>query len=268
MTLIREAAPAWRMAGASIAGTAHVAEGGACQDRHRLHVTRKGTLIAVVSDGAGSAWLGGEGAALLCEHIVDGLDRHFDTAPIAQDRATLLAACRAVQASVASARATAAASGEPLSAFHATLVGAVVQPGIGGLFFHIGDGAALAVAEDGARWLLSPPHNGAYANTTYFFTERDWRRHLRFALIPPGYETIFVMSDGVTELGLDGTEPAMPFLAPIGNLLAGASREAGEAALIATLDGDAVCARTHDDKTLIWAQLRDAAERADAMEGL
>ncbi len=46
----------------------------------------------------------------------------------------------------------------------------------------------------------------------------------------------------------------MPFFEPIGRFLAQASREEGEEALTATLDSEAVRARTADDKTLIWAQ--------------
>ena len=72
--------------------------------------------------------------------------------------------------------------------------------------------------------------------------------------IAPGCETIFVMSDGVTELGLKGAEPFMPFFEPIARFLATATRAEGELALRATLDSEAVRERTHDDKTLVWAQ--------------
>lgn len=253
--------PAWRVAGSSVTGSAHASAGRKCQDRHRVEVTRKGLLIAVVSDGAGSAAFGGEGAALLCDHVAGAL------AALAEHetrigRAGLLAACRAVCQGVASARSVAstlaAECGSGIEAFHATLVGAVMLPGAGGLFFHIGDGAALALGKGG--WTLSGPRNGEYADTTWFFTDPAWRKRLRFTRIGADAETVFVMSDGVTELGLKhnggGTEPFMPFFEPIGRFLAQASREEGEQALTATLDSEAVRARTGDDKTLIWAQAR------------
>lgn len=253
------AAPAWRVAGTSVAGPCHANDD--CQDRHRVQVTPGGVLIAVVSDGAGSARFGGEGAALLCEHVADALARHIGAARPRDVDADALAF--AVEQGVSTARIAAQAMGAEhglgLEAFHATLVGAVAVPRKGGLFFHIGDGAALAVAPEGERWLMSPPSNGEYADTTFFFTEDAWRDNLRFSPIEPGYDTIFVMSDGVTELGLKGAEPFMPFFEPIARFLAQASREDGEKALEATLDSEAVRERTADDKTLVWAQMAGAS---------
>ena len=105
---------------------------------------------------------------------------------------------------------------------------------------------------------MSGPRNGEYADTTWFFTDEHWRRHLRFSTIDGGFDTIFVMPDGVTDLALlqreGAPEPFMPFFEPIGRYLAGASREQGEQALSATLDSAAVRERTTDDKTLLWAQ--------------
>lgn len=248
--------PGWRVAGTSVAGPCHANDD--CQDRHRVQVTPGGVLIALVSDGAGSAKFGGEGADLLCAHVANALALHLGKGkPKAIDAQAL---ARAVDDGIAAARTAAEAlgaeKGVELAAFHATLVGAVVVPKKGGLFFHIGDGAALAVAPESERWLMSAPRNGEYADTTYFFTEPDWRDNLRFSAIEPGYDTVFVMSDGVTELGLQGAEPHMPFFEPIGRFLAGASREEGELALRATLDGEAARGRSNDDKTLVWAQAR------------
>ncbi|QIG79759.1 PP2C family serine/threonine-protein phosphatase [Stakelama tenebrarum] len=258
------ATPAWRVAGSSITGPSHVQTGTPCQDRHRLHVAQSGALIAIVSDGAGSAEYGGEGAALLCDRLVARLDRHLSAGVRKTGtRAGLLGLCRAVREGVhdarEAARAQGAEAGVGLESFHATLVGAVMLPRQGGLFFHIGDGAALAIGGDGERWQLSAPSNGEYADTTYFYTEPDWRTNLRFSLIDGGYDTIFVMTDGVTDLALSarpgGHEPFMPFFRPIGRYLAGATREEGEEALSATLDSGAVRERTSDDKTLVWAQV-------------
>ena len=255
------AALAWQVAGTSVAGPCHANDD--CQDRHRVLVTPGGVLIAVVSDGAGSAKYSGDGAALLCEHVADALVNLLGRSKPKSVAADSLG--QAVRDGIAKAREAALALGiereAGLEAFHATLVGAVVVPGKGGLFFHIGDGAALAVSPAGERWLLSPPSNGEYADTTYFFTEQDWQANLRFSPIEPGYETIFVMTDGVTDLGLQGSQPHMPFFDPIGRFLAGASREEGELALRATLDSEAARGRTGDDKTLVWAQAAQAPAR-------
>lgn len=249
------AAPAWRIAGASVTGAVHAFRGDDCQDRHRTLVTPGGALIAVVSDGAGSAVQGGEGAAMLCERITAALAEVLGGDRPRPSRALLRRGVRAVCAGIEAARAQ--VSGD-LSDYHATLVGAVVLPDVGGLFFHIGDGAALAVESRGGRWTLSPPRNGEYSSETYFFTESDWRKRLRFKVIEPGFDTIFVMTDGVTDIGLknmgSGPEPFMPFFEPIGRFLAQAGRAEGEQALKGTLDTPAVRERSNDDKTLVWAQ--------------
>lgn len=255
------AAPAWRVAGASVTGAYHAVRGEECQDHHRLEVTPDGALIALASDGAGSARLGGEGAAIVCDQVAGALLEALGGTELTASRGSLLRLCRAVRAGIAAARERALGECPPdagLSDYHATLVGAVMVPQLGGLFFHIGDGAALAVVADDGRWVMSAPRNGEYSSETYFFTESGWRRNLRFKLIEPQFDTIFVMTDGVTDVGLKqiGTriEPFMPFFEPIDRFLGGADRVTGEQALSATLDSEPVRARTDDDKTLVWAQ--------------
>ncbi|MFL9842456.1 PP2C family serine/threonine-protein phosphatase [Sphingomonas sp. ST-64] len=256
--------PHWRFVGTSVAGPSHAAAGQPCQDSHRIKTTANGALIAVVSDGAGSALYGGEGAATICKRVIAHLEPALDwglmcRSPFGQ----LASACRAVRDAVIDARMHLAMAaqdrGVGINHFHATLVGVALVPGRGGLSFHIGDGAALALADDW-RWRLSAPANGEYADTTYFFTEPDWRTHLRFARIDPGFETVFVMTDGVTDIALQrrggASEPHRPFFEPIARFLADASSEDGERALHATLDSPAVRSRTTDDKTLVWASMR------------
>lgn len=261
-------ASAWHVAAASVAGTSHVARGEPCQDRHHVEVTLGGALIAIASDGAGSASHGGEGAALLCAHVADSLRHHLlGSGPQAPcTKRTIGGVARSVRDGIRAARTAAeecaTGHGGSISDYHATLVGAVMMPGHGGISFHIGDGAALAMRADGTRWMLSGPTNGEFADTTYFFTDERWPMHLRLTRIEPDLDTLFVMTDGVTDLGLtrgaQGNQPFMGFFQPIGAFLAQQSRAIGEAALVETLGAPDICARTTDDKTLVWARMAAA----------
>src|SRR5215468_3955823 len=65
----------WRFASATVIGTSHVKSGTPCQDRHRCRVFRNGAdepIIAIaVSDGAGSATRGEDGAAITCASLIE-----------------------------------------------------------------------------------------------------------------------------------------------------------------------------------------------------
>src|SRR5262245_40551276 len=65
----------WRFAGATVIGTSHIKSGTACQDHYRCRVFRNGAdepIIAIaVSDGAGSATRGQDGAAITCKSLTE-----------------------------------------------------------------------------------------------------------------------------------------------------------------------------------------------------
>src|SRR5262245_61916002 len=65
----------WRFASATVIGTSHVKSGTPCQDHHRCRVFRNGAdepIIAIaVSDGAGSATRGEDGAAITCASLIE-----------------------------------------------------------------------------------------------------------------------------------------------------------------------------------------------------
>src|SRR5471030_67212 len=62
----------WTWAAASCRGTSHIKRNVRRQDAYSCsYGTNEGkTLIAVVSDGAGSARMGGEGASLICRTLI------------------------------------------------------------------------------------------------------------------------------------------------------------------------------------------------------
>jgi hypothetical protein len=147
------------------------------------------------------------------------------------------------------------ANGHSLSAFHATVVGAIAGPS-GGIFFHLGDGAAFAtMLGDFSQSIFSPPENGEYANETFFFTQPDWQNHLRLTSFDGQFDLIALMSDGVTPFALapGASAPHEPFIGPLSRYLRSHTQEEGRKALAVTFEKDAIRRITGDDKTLVWA---------------
>lgn len=259
----------WKVVGASVRGPDHEADGSPCQDAF-CHRTESGRLVAAVADGAGSAARSDEGARRLCEVLVEELSRCNAALPADADEAVIEAWTDCARAAITMVRdefryriAQTPEDGDDarLRDYAATLVATVAEPG-GGLFFHIGDGAAAALPTPEA-WddgVLSAPENGEFANETYFFTGEDWRERLR--LTPFGAsELIVLLSDGAMPFTLAkryaGLEPR--FMAPVTRFLDGVDTADGAEALAHTLDREEARRISGDDKTLVWIRHRPAA---------
>jgi hypothetical protein len=146
-----------------------------------------------------------------------------------------------------------------LEDFHATLIG-VVASAAGGIFFHIGDGVGVATQRDDMlNCIVSRPENGEYSNETYFFSQSEWKEHLRFKEFGPDFNLIFLMTDGVMPFAMtgDNSGPHIPFFQPVSDFLATHSQAVGELALTNTLGKEELRKITDDDKTLVWALRSD-----------
>lgn len=259
---MKKASP-WKLAAVSVRGFSHEEKDEPCQDAHDARATRNGWLIAVTADGAGSTRYGGDGAKIACRGVLDRLEKKVARSGLLKPRPPSDTEIRRwIATAIADMRMDLAAAAKNQSSsmneFHATLVGCLVRPSGAGLFFHIGDGAGCALSSaEPAKFVISAPENGAYAETTYFVTEDHWREHLRFAEFSPDHDQLLLMSDGVTSMALKGSmralEPAMAFIEPICRYLIANDRGASEMALAATLASDRVREITGDDKTLVWA---------------
>ncbi len=243
----------WSWAKASVKGTSHVRAGIRCQDASVCELAGPNVLAAIVSDGAGSADFGGEGAALVCRVILQCARQHFsdtNTMPtddelwswldVVRDRITLAAANRNIQS----------------RHFAATLVCLLVSTHEFTLL-HIGDGAA--VLRSGDAWLVpSWPENGEYASTTFFVTD-DPAPRLRIVRGRLEVSAVALFTDGLEKLLLNFAtgEAHAPFFAGIfGPLQANAGNGRMNALcdnLAKYLDSEAVNRRTDDDKSLILA---------------
>jgi Protein phosphatase 2C len=248
----------WKIAAVSVAGFGHAEAGIPCQDAHATEEPPGGFLVAAVSDGAGSATRSADGSRCLSDTVVAHLSEQLIASFDAKEtglKETLVRQWVEEAVEEAHARLGELSEGGPLADFDATLIGVVAGPQ-GGVFFHVGDGAALATClDDLSSDVVSPPANGQYSNETYFATQEDWREHLRTTQFGPEFDVIALMSDGVTPFALAGgaESGSVAFFEPLSRFLAEHDRETNELELVALLERDVIRRITEDDKTLVWA---------------
>jgi hypothetical protein len=250
----------WRFAAAAIAGTSHVHEGLPCQDAYRCKVvaTPQGQiLIAVVSDGAGSASEGARGAAYVCNELleqVQGKLPHLASPPTTADW---------LQDSVVSVRegllAEADCLGLPPRELAATLLCAVLAEQWSA-FAQVGDGAIVTpeVGTDSWAWLFWP-QRGEYANTTSFVTDPTAMQMLQVDTLPHAQHEVAMFTDGLQHLLLHYEQQTVhsPFfermLRPIRLSTADGEDRELSAELAKYLSSTIVTSRADDDLTLVMA---------------
>jgi hypothetical protein len=250
----------WAFGAASVRGISHVRNNTRIQDAKRCFEVQtsanKTVFCAVISDGAGSASHGGEGASLVCRTIAENLRAYFatgnDALPTEETAWDWVDDARDKIAIAASRR------GLTPRDFAATLVMAVTD-GFQTFTAHIGDGAIVGRIVADQKWqLLSASENGEYASTTFFVTDPGTPR-LRTSIAEEAVDALFLFSDGIENQVLDAGsgEPYANFFAPMARPFAnsdsvGRNHKLSER-LAAYLDSEKFAEHTDDDKTLIIA---------------
>jgi Protein phosphatase 2C len=248
----------WRWAGARSLGTSHIKAGIECQDFLACvewQSAAGNVLVAVVSDGAGSASQAETGSRIVCFGLLRAVRDHFRNGRGIDD-----ADDETVRDWIDSIRERISISASRNQFrrrdYAATLVAVLAGPR-SAIVLHIGDGAAVVREHGSSSWIVpSWPFHGEYASTTAFVTD-DPAPRLSIERLPVRIEHIAVFSDGLERLVLDHAQRTAfpPFfnrtLSPIlaSNVL-GHDRSLSRA-LRSYLDSEAICDRTDDDKALI-----------------
>ncbi len=248
----------WRVVSASVVGTGHVRDGDPCQDAFRVvqgeAPSGRPYVIAVVSDGAGSAKLGGRGAALAVQASCDAMkERIAGHEPASLDDQAIREVAVAVRASLSR---EAIAESLDVRDLACTLLAAVVADDFAA-FFQVGDGAIVTTAEQ-AYAVVFWPDAGPFANMTYFITDDDALEHLRICLRREAPDEFALFSDGIQRLALIFQEQRVhsPFFLPMFDRLRCARADQCEELcqhLERFLESPQVNQRTDDDKTLVLA---------------
>jgi hypothetical protein len=250
--------PNWSWIAAAQQGTSHVKTGTRLQDAYRCFSSGKkgaGYLCLVISDGAGTAQFGGQGASIVCRKIAVAARCHFQKLCTIPDDSTLESWIAEARHSIMHA---ATKRGLRPRDFAATTL-AVISSGNATAIAHIGDGCAVLKDEHTGEWFAPIwPAHGEYAATTNFITDES-SLQLRIIRDNNPISAVVMFSDGLERLALDFQQqkPFHGFLeGVIKPLMQGDSN--GKHSLLSValksyLNSEAINSRTDDDKSLIIA---------------
>jgi hypothetical protein len=257
----------WKHVSASVVGTSHALTGTPCQDTSACRVftlkNQTEVLVAVASDGAGSARRAEDGSALACALLIQemeaffGADAEGDLNEITREFLTnwLVSFQREI---------TIRAEHEELRArdFACTLVAAIIGEH-SAVFAQVGDGALVVPSpeEPDEYCYVFWPQKGEYANETYFATDPEAHTKLQYDHVCRRIDEVAVLTDGIQNLALHyQTQSAHdPFFRPVFAWLRPASENYTDrftASLTAYLASEKINQATDDDKTLILATRR------------
>jgi hypothetical protein len=249
----------WCWVGACSTGSSHVRAGLGCDDRAAcLEFVDAGrsALVAVVSDGAGSARYGSMGSSAVVRQFMGAAFVFLRSGrPLSEiDDEVSREWLDSIRDKIFIMSNRMSASPKDLAA---TLVGVVASKDEI-VICHVGDGACVIRNADNQEWhVLSWPSHGEYASTTYFVTD-DPQPNLRVSHAHGTFSDIAIFSDGLERLSLDFARQVAfkPFfdsmLKPLSGLRPGRDRNLSMG-LRRFLDSPSVTDRTDDDKSLIIA---------------
>lgn len=250
----------WEWTSASATGTSHLRRSRGCDDTGAcifVNGKKESALIAVCSDGAGSAQRSSIGSRIVvkafCRNARSYLQSGGTIAGLSREIASdWLDDIRGRIANVATI------AGLIPRDFAATLVGCIVNER-GAQVLHVGDGAAVYRMSQSEDWAVASwPSHGEYASMTYFVTD-DPEPSFELNSVEGEIAELAVFTDGIEHLVLDfSTNAAFP---PFFNQMFSGFKSGGPGKnrklsrhLSNYLQGPSVCDRTDDDKTLLLAR--------------
>lgn len=246
----------WRVVCASEIGTSHERTGAPCQDSCWAQVDRlwQDELLSVfVSDGAGSAVRGGEGAEIAIEAAVAFVAKKLNQGEFGLSDMLATEIAIAVRERIYSA---AEVDGLKARDYACTFLG-LLATASGTLVMQIGDGAVVVDCGAGLE-VAVVPMAGEYANMTHFVTDAEAVSVLVTKTYPDRALKVAAFTDGIQRIALNlaTNTPHEPFFAPFFDGMCRATAEQVEmlqASLAKFLVSAPVNERTDDDKTLVLA---------------
>jgi hypothetical protein len=186
---------------------------------------RQPLLSIFVSDGAGSASRGGDGAELAIQAAAGFLANKLQQGEFGLSDSLASDLVVAVREEI---YAMAEADGLKARDFACTFLGVVSSP-LGTPVLQIGDGGVVVDARAGLEVAVIPM-TGEYANMTHFVTDEDAVSVLETKTFPDPVLRVAAFSDGIQRLALNLADntPHEPFFTPFFNSMEKATDEQEE----------------------------------------
>jgi len=252
----------WRFAQTSVVGTSHLQRGLPCQDASdcRILTSSDGdeVLVAIVSDGAGSAVRGHDGSQLACDLLIAEIEQWLrDGATLGNFTRDFMSSWLVRFQQRVGEESDAHALGR--RDYACTVLAAIVGVDAAALF-QIGDGVIVwsdQATPDDYCWVFWP-QQGEYANSTYFATDPSASERFEYTWLEETVVRIGLLTDGLQPLALhyESRSVHQKFFQPLFLTLerrsSGYSRSV-TMALRRLLNSARVNERVDDDKTLLIA---------------
>lgn len=243
----------WKVIGASVTGTSHIADERGCDDAHKFLITKNNCLVVCVSDGAGSAVRSAIAADISCREVTEKIALIVDES----GSLTVNELYDIWEQVIIQLEKMAAVEEMPIEEFSCTLLGAVLFENHS-LFFQLGDGAIIRADDTGYYNYVCWPQNGEYANTTFFLTDKNALANLKIVQLQERVCEVALFTDGLQLLALNMELKTVhqPFFTGMFHHLK--QIEVGSVGilqdkLVSYLNSSQINQRTDDDKTLVLA---------------
>jgi len=216
-------------------------------------------LVAIASDGAGSAELSSFGSKLTTQVMFDSIRGWIEQGGSVGDlvKETVLDWLYGVRDQI----------WQLAKDYSATLLFAILGPNAAAIG-QIGDGAVV-VSENGTDWdAVFWPQHGAYANQTYFVTDERAHEQLALKIVHQPIKDLAVFTDGLERVFLDfRQERAHPpvfskMLAPLRAWHDKGHAQELSVQLAQYLRSPTIANRSDDDLTLVIGTWRSAEAKA------
>ena len=247
----------WKCIGAKSIGTSHIQNKKACEDAYSFQIVNyasQDVLIAIISDGAGSAKYAEQASKLVTIEGVQYLKKLLDENH--EINSSSIYSLAEYLYSMLEVRASSLASN--INEFSCTFLGCILFSSRS-VLFQIGDGIIVQGNNLDFYSCIWIPQNGEYYNTTNFLVDDMGFGNLNIKELDYSIDEIAITTDGLQTLILknESNEIHQPFFTNLYKWL----RMAKTVTDIKTLDlklndylgSNLINSRTDDDKTLFLA---------------